>query len=75
MVVLFFDLIAGTRLPNSGDTDAKKDVVPEHEDQVDCFGNCDCFDSYHSPLSLPWVQMWEVIINNRGRKDLNYDII
>lgn len=73
-MVTILDFIAGTRLQNSGNTDAKKDVVAEHEDQVDCLGNCYCFDSYHCPLSLPWVQVWEVIINSDG-KGLNYDFV
>lgn len=38
-------------------------MVAEHEDKADCFGNSDCIDSHHYPVSLSWVQLWKVNIS------------
>lgn len=33
-------------------------MATKYEDQVDRFGDFDSIDPYHSPFSLPWVQLW-----------------
>ena len=35
-------------------------MAAEHEDQAHCVGDSGSIDPDHSPLRLPWLQLWEV---------------
>ena len=54
-------MLTGTGLSVLGNENPEENVAAEHEDQADCFGNSDIVDPHHSPLCLPWVQLWEKI--------------
>ena len=48
---------AGTRFQAARNPDEEEDVVPEHEDQADSFGNLNRLDSHHCPICLQWIQV------------------
>lgn len=53
---------AGTRFQAAGNPDEEEDVVAEHEDQADSFGNLNRVDSHHCSIRLQWFQ---VLMNPR----------
>lgn len=44
----------GTRFPHCRDQNSEENVVAEHEDQTDRFGNPYCIDPHHRSLRMPW---------------------